>query len=217
MISRQEYMIFKNRLKYILDEDENHVDGKYLVSSLYFEDDYLSMYFDKVDGSKERYKYRLRTYNRDSSFIKFEKKIKSGSYIAKKTLRVDLEKFQKLYQRDYKFLFDEDFDTYNELHYAKLKPFVNISYNREAYLNKLLNVRVTFDHDLRYSFTDLNIFSNESHSRVFDEDLIIMEVKYDEIYPDYIRNIFDLERGCQTSISKYELAIKRENGGIIKW
>ena len=75
VISGQEADLLSGRLGKLFRRDSHGKGhGRYLVTSLYFDDIYDSALRDKIDGTDDRRKYRLRYYGDDVSFIRLEKK-----------------------------------------------------------------------------------------------------------------------------------------------
>lgn len=59
----------EEELQYFLQYDPfvvDRADHQYVVRSLYYDDPLYSAFADKVDGQHSRYKFRLRTYTRES-------------------------------------------------------------------------------------------------------------------------------------------------------
>ena len=70
------YIIKKNVSEAIQNEVKNFTKidsyasskGKYLVRSLYFDNNLFTNFHEKVDGIKKRYKFRIRTYEDHDDF-----------------------------------------------------------------------------------------------------------------------------------------------------
>jgi hypothetical protein len=183
-------------------------DGDYLISSLYFDDIYDTSLYEKNYGVFKRQKYRIRAYNRSSSVIKLEIKSKYGQFISKKSASITLDEYYKILNNDYEFLRDSDnsvkTDYYHQISGNFLKPKVIVDYDREAYILNAGNVRITFDKDLRVGFNSMDLFDpNLIDLAIFSPDILILEVKFDEFLPDYIRGIFRMLRHESSAISKY--------------
>ena len=94
MYMKSETQLFRHELKFIIDESEMEVltrrldaviprdanagSGRYMIRSLYFDDEFESAYEDKLAGVEKRKKYRIRIYNYSESIIKLECKFKQG-------------------------------------------------------------------------------------------------------------------------------------------
>ncbi len=95
-------------------------------------------------------------------------------------------------------------DIYIQMKSKGLKPVVIVDYEREPYVFKYGNVRVTFDIDLRVPLNSLDIFEPAIASKkIFEEDVLILEIKYDKYLPTYIKNLLQIESGHAMAISKY--------------
>ncbi|MGO4375640.1 VTC domain-containing protein, partial [Paenibacillus sp. MCAF20] len=100
-------------------------------------------------------------------------------------------------------------ELYNEMKQKLLRPKVIVDYVREPYVCENGNVRITFDKELRTGLHSLDIFDkNLEPVRAIDENLIILEVKYDEYIPAYIRTALQLEGLNRQSASKYVICRK---------
>lgn len=69
----------RQRLLAVMEPDPHAVDGKYLIRSLYFDNMEDKALREKLDGVNLREKFRIRYYNKDTSFIHLEKKSKHNS------------------------------------------------------------------------------------------------------------------------------------------
>ena len=86
-----------------------------------------------------------------------------------------------------------------------LRPKTIVDYDREPFVFAAGNVRVTLDYNIR---TGINCtdFLNPDCVTVPTENVIILEVKWDEYLPDIIRDIIQLT-GCRTgNYSKYAVS-----------
>ena len=97
--------VMTNKLVNICQRDSfSDADGGYLVSSLYFDDYNQSAFYDKVNGIRDRKKFRVRVYNYESDVIKFERKIKREYATEKSYLRISKEEYEALVNGDVNFL-----------------------------------------------------------------------------------------------------------------
>ena len=97
-----------------------------------------------------------------------------------------------------------------------LRPVVLVDYVREAYLHPAEEVRITFDKQLRSGLLSKDLFNPYVPTiPPFDENLIILEVKYNRILPSYIRDILTTygQGACISAISKYTWCRRFENLG----
>ena len=80
------------RLSSFMKKDSHAGDkGFYSIRSLYFDDHFDSFLDENISGVDEREKWRIRIYDRSSSFISLERKIIHCSSIIKSTLMLKIE------------------------------------------------------------------------------------------------------------------------------
>ena len=83
-------------------------------------------------------------------------------------------------------------------------PKVIIDYERIAYVEEITNVRITFDMKISASYELENFLNGDYQSfYVLPSGINVLEVKFDEILPSYIRNIVESYSFQQNSFSKY--------------
>lgn len=74
-INLREDMVLTGRLEKLFSRDRYAgKDGTYRVTSLYFDTPYDKALREKLDGTDNREKFRLRYYGTDTSFIRLEKR-----------------------------------------------------------------------------------------------------------------------------------------------
>ena len=209
LINHHQYYIIQQRLKSLVAGDPHAgARGEYHIRSLYFDDINNKALYEKLAGIRDRVKYRIRIYNMEDKAIHFEKKIKFGDYIAKLKESLTREMFDRLMSGDIEVFNLPDrpllLEVYKEMKYKQLRPKVIVDYVREAYVCQTGNVRVTFDKELRTGLHSIDIFNKGLHSiRALDHNFIILEVKYDEYIPEYIKIALQLSGLNQQSASKY--------------
>jgi hypothetical protein len=210
-ITEQDYHILRNKLGLILKQDSNSIDQRgYLISSLYFDNVYDHDLIQKNHGIFRRKKFRIRIYNHSDEVIKLEKKSRQGEYILKTSASITKDEYQKILNFDYLFLKEKDKPIYKEFyHYLNseaMRPRVIVNYVREAYVGVIGNVRITFDKELSFISNTIDLFDTHQVSEeVIQYPKMILEVKFDEFLPEYIRQLIQLESHERSAISKYVL------------
>ncbi len=183
-------------------------DG-YHVRSLYFDDIHDRALYEKNFGVFKRQKYRIRIYNKEDSKIRLERKSKYGQYISKETALISKDEYKSLVMDN-----NSDFllmsgnllkrSFYLEINNNLMKPKGIVDYKREAYMLGAGNVRITFDKDLEAVLNDIDIFESKLATvSILPEAVIILEIKYDDFLPDYIRNLIQFTSHDICAISKY--------------
>ena len=203
------YHILRQRLKNVIQMDENMPNGEgYLISSIYFDDMYHSAMSEKVSGARFRKKFRIRSYELSDTFIRLECKSKYDEYISKTSARLSVDEYRQIMNGDYGFLIKRPETVCKELYAYHnvnlLKPVVVVEYRREAYVSPLGNVRITFDKELSASTQTLDMFSKEYHThKVLPNDMMILEVKFDDYLPTHIASVIQSLCSDRSAISKY--------------
>lgn len=218
-ISRKQYEVLSRMMKALLSPDA-HVDpetGEYHIRSLYFDTVFNDALFDKVNGVKDREKYRIRIYNLSDKIIHLECKTKVGQYISKRAVRIPRELAEQLIAADATGLEHTRFgllsDVFREMKTHLLRPVVIVDYAREPYIHPAEEVRITFDKQLRTGLRSIELFNpNLPTIPVLDREQIILEIKYNRVLPPYIADMisFACPEAVQSAASKYTLCRRYE-------
>ena len=212
LISNNDFDFLKHNLNTLLKKDSHCIGDYYTISSLYFDDYNKTSYKQVSDGISERWKYRIRFYNHDDSYISLEKKYKVNGMTNKKSIKITREIFDLILSRNIKVNKSND-PLLNELilkmNTKFLKPIILIEYDRIPYTYKLGNVRITLDYNIRYTNKFTNLF--DSTKKVYYLNEKILEVKYNNFIPDFIRYKIKLNHLEQTSFSKFNNSINDLN------
>ena len=228
---------FRHEYKYILDRKQEILllmraegilqrdlyvreDGAYYISSLYFDDYENTCYYQNESGIDQRAKYRIRIYNHGSDRITLEKKIKSYGMTRKVSCRITEEQCRIFMKGEIPPLpLDADeicIRLFTEMRMYSMLPKVIVSYERIPFVYTAGNVRVTFDRKI-VSASDVSTFLDEDEvvRPILGEGQSVMEVKWDETLPQYIKQYLQLDGLQWTNFSKYYLCRKYStNGGI---
>lgn len=213
-VNYHQYYLIRQRLRFLMKQDK-HADenGEYHIRSLYFDDAENIALQEKQGGIKNRYKFRIRLYNKSDKVLHLEKKIRKNTMIAKEKVAISREILDRLLINDYTVLENESSPLLQQVYYEMknrlLRPKVIVDYVREAYVVKTGNVRITFDKDLRTGLNGIDPFDPNLYPvKVIDDPFFILEVKYDEYIPNYIRDGLQLNGLVQQSASKYTICRK---------
>ena len=210
-----EYHNLRLRLNKVLRHDKyGDVDGNYHIRSLYFDDIKSSALFEKQSGVLTRKKYRIRIYNLNDDVIKLERKNRIGQFINKESVSITREEYNKIISNDIDFLYESKkpllVQFYFEIKENLVKQDVIVDYTREAYVSDISNIRITLDKDLRTGLTNTDLFNKSAPSiKALDEPWMILEVKFNNFLPDYIKNIIQLASNQRYAISKFVICKKR--------
>lgn len=206
------YYYLKNSLSNILDKDTHQIhQNGYFIRSLYFDNLFNKNFIEKINGFNERKKYRIRIYDLDSKKVNFEIKNKINGLIIKESASITGEEANNIiFNEDYDCLLRYKNKILNKiyLNFKKnyYRPVVVIDYIREAFIFFYNNVRITFDTELKKNEIDFNIFSNSMNMIPVLKNKIIMEIKYNNSFPDWIKNTLKISSFEKCAISKYCLS-----------
>lgn len=194
-ISPLQYQVLSRTLKATLNPDPNgDENNQYHIRSLYFDTAYDSALYDKINGTANRDKYRIRIYNFSDQMIRLECKSKFRDLISKRSVRITRDLAEQLISADPTGLESTASglvsDTFREMRTNLLHPVVIVDYLREAYLHPAEEVRITFDMQLRSGLNSVDMFNPYLPTvPPFDHDEIILEVKYNQVLPPYIASL----------------------------
>ena len=218
-IGKPQYLVLKSCLKGVLSLDPNAQKngGEYSIRSLYFDTVFNDAYYDKLNGVKDRDKYRMRIYNGSPDVIFMECKSKVENYISKRSVRIPRELADQLVGGDPTGLeFTQNGllrDICREMRLRFLHPVVIVDYDREPFLHPAEEVRITFDKNIRTGLNAIDIFDPSLPTiPVMDDEMMILEVKYNRALPQYIADLisFACPECVQTAISKYTMCRRYE-------
>ena len=182
--------------------------GSYQIRSLYFDDYFGTAYADKIAGVGARTKYRIRCYNGDDALIRLERKSKRGNYISKQSAVLSRAECDGLIRGDYAFLLAREEPLCAEFYYETvtkiLRPRVIVDYLREPFVYRAGDVRITFDSDVRALPGTYPFFSGrQSGFPATEYGKLILEVKYTDLLPRFIKTLLPGNRMQLEAFSKY--------------
>lgn len=222
LIDSKQMAVLKMRAEGILRRDSHAgPEGSYRIKSLYFDDSTNSCYRENEAGTDPRSKIRIRYYGRNSRSLKLEKKSKVRGMTKKESCILTMEECGLLMRGEIPKISD-DFSTEKQMLLTELKirgltPRVIVEYQRIPFVAPAGNVRITLDSDI-VSSNQVEKFLAESLTRrpVLPTGNSVLEVKFDEFLPSYIKETLFLDSLQWTSFSKYYLCRKYStNGGIV--
>ncbi len=214
LITRRQYVELVERITPYMRYDKYGMDGRYSITSLYFENAKQDIYFETKNKLKYRQKLRLRVYGdtdiNGTAF--FEVKQKHKKVVNKRRLvlplaeayrylnaeqEVDLSSYQTSNPQVLR-----EIDHFRKLY--QLQPEMIVSYDRHAFHGVTdPELRITFDLNLKCRSHDLALEHGPYGKNFIDEDLVVLEVKVNHSVPLWLaRNLQELN--CeQRSASKF--------------
>lgn len=206
-ITACDMLILRQRLAAVAQPDAHAVNGVYQIRSLYFDTPSDTALREKISGISRRAKYRMRYYNNDLSFIHLEQKCKIDGLGYKRSALLSIPQAQALSGGVYHWLDYSGDPLLQEFYYTArtrlLQAKTIVEYTREAYTYPVGNVRVTMDYHIRTGLHCTDFLNARCPMTPAGDEVIILEVKWDECLPDIIRQAVQL-KGCRANaFSKY--------------
>ncbi|MFR3139588.1 MAG: polyphosphate polymerase domain-containing protein [Lacrimispora saccharolytica] len=213
-ISRMEDLVLAGRLSKLFERDSHAgPDGSYRVTSLYFDTPYDKALREKMDGISRREKFRLRYYGTDVSYIRLEKKFKIGGMCGKRSRRISRDQAQALLAGELALPPADEpllLELYSKIQGQQLRPKTVVRYDREAFLFEPGNVRITLDRRIRtgqnpQDFFREDFFREDSCLIQVMDPFTVLEVKYDEMFPEIVEMAVQVPGRQASACSKYAL------------
>lgn len=214
LLSHDTYVSLVDALMPRTKADSFGVDGKYAISSLYFDSPDHAIYWETANQLPVRQKLRLRIYEKAerSTTAFFEIKQKVNNWVHKRRTMLTLEegyRFVELWSRPGPVRIDSSNEQVEReiWHFQKsyrLEPKVIVRYERHA-LESLHDpeLRITFDRKLTCRSGSLRLEAEEREHPFVKPDFVIMEVKAGRSVPLWLSRML-AEFGCgRSGVSKY--------------
>lgn len=217
MLDQETYHQLRTELQNFVVEDEY---GLHTIISLYYDNQFFDLIKQSIEKPTYREKFRIRSYGvpKADSPVFFEIKKKVKGIVYKRRIDVDYKSachFDYTSQKSLPIKENQQ-QIMSEIDWMmstnKLYPRVMIAYDRIALKpvdETLEDFRITFDFDIRYRDTDLDISLGDYGSPVAPEFYCLMEVKSIGSYPLWFSHVlseFHIQKG---SFSKYATTYKR--------
>jgi hypothetical protein len=203
-------------------------DGAYTVRSIYFETANFDYYHEKINGTPNRKKIRIRGYNQAEAgstvFLEIKRKYQTptqkyraplGFEDAKAVFRGrpvsgyvhNSPRYPDAQTNARRFFYH----VYNQ----QLRPSVLVVYEREAYQEKYPtanDLRITFDRELRSAaYPALDELYSESGTKPAMPGYFVLEIKFNQYFPAWILPILDNLALKKQAVSKYIICIESQD------
>ena len=154
IISYSDKITIYNNLKAVASSDQHtNTDNSYIVRSLYFDNFKDKALYEKINGYNEREKFRIRMYNRDTSFIRLEKKYKINGVGKKTSVCLTEEEVKKILKGDTSWMVSSGnallIEFYSKMKSQILRPKTIVEYHRTVFTYEPGNTRITIDDEIR--------------------------------------------------------------------
>lgn len=203
----------------VLDRHGREYENRgYTVRSIYLDTAGLRYYHEKKSGLRVRRKLRIRGYNdlKRGDWTFLEIKRKTQDRVSKNRAPVYFEAVENLFatgdvdrhvihNRHYPGAFDDARRFFYHVYRYDLVPTFSTVYEREAFFGRFdPTLRITFDRGLRgRSYPALTDLYDDTYNRPVRPGFAIMEVKYNTLFPGWLRPILGIEGHRNEALSKY--------------
>lgn len=215
----KKYIITHEQYQLLIEALEGHIVpdafGESTINNIYFDTpDYrlIRASIEKPTVYKE--KLRIRSYGvptpESKVFVELKKKYKGIVY----KRRVDMtyeEAIRYLYRHEAPPSPSQVTAEINSFlaFYRKLRPAVSLFYDRTAYYSKDdPELRLTFDTNIRYRNTQLDLSRGDYGTVIMDRSTYILEIKCIDAMPLWLTRELDRLKIYPSSYSKYGTAYK---------
>ncbi|MBQ6868009.1 MAG: polyphosphate polymerase domain-containing protein [Clostridia bacterium] len=190
--------------------------GEATIYSLYFDTPDFRLIRQSLERPVYKEKMRLRSYGMPDDdtevFLELKKKYKGRVY--KRRIEFSYSQIKDFLLHGGKIPGDSQITREIEyfMHfYGNIAPRVLVCYDRSAYFAKEdSNIRITFDKQIRYRFTDVLPDKGDSGELLLPKDMSVMEIKFYHSVPQYVSDALTSLGIFPHSFSKYGAAYNTE-------
>lgn len=225
ILTKEQY----EKIAYLLS---NHIKvdeyGLTTIQSIYYDTPNNFLIRRSLEKPEFKEKLRLRSYGLSTDnkkvFLEIKRKYEDVVYKRRITLK-EKEANEFLYGNSIypdKQIAKEI--AYFKKYYKDLKEAMVILYDRVAYVDNNSDLRITFDHNIKYRVDDLNLHTSLDGNLILNEGDVLMEIKTANAFPLWLARLLSENKIYKTSFSKYGKAYmieeaKKLNGkrGKLTW
>ena len=193
-------------------------NNAYMISSVYLDSENFKLCRESLDGTKNRFKLRVRCYTDDPDYPRFfEIKRRVNTIIIKSRARVMYNSVNPLLNGSMVALPDHDTESENlrqfllYMNSINAIPAVGIQYMRQAYEGIVDDrVRITMDRELSFNVTRNALVKNSGPGwqHLPLDNKVILEIKFTGTYPAWVDRLVKYFGIKTQSVSKYARSIQ---------
>ncbi|MBO5032102.1 MAG: polyphosphate polymerase domain-containing protein [Lachnospiraceae bacterium] len=211
-VQEADLSVIENKVAAVMELDfHSGQSGNYEIHSLYFDDYKDTCTRENEAGISRRFKYRIRYYGKNPDILKLERKEKMDGRCYKESVLITKDTCCRILEGRVDELYWETDNPLLKEFYVHMmtrlfEPKAIIDYERAAYVEEIANVRITLDKNISVSDSTENFLSGDYLSYPIQEKKEhVLEVKFDDILPGYVKNVISNKNLQQSSFSKYYL------------
>lgn len=204
MLTREQYRTIRLGMAFYMRPDEH---PRYTIGNVYYDTADYALIRASLERPIYKEKLRVRSYgvpgDGDAAFVEIKKKFDGVVY--KRRVTVTAAEAARWLDGGSAPL---DSQISREIGYFLQSydpaPAVYIAYDREAYAGRENSeLRITFDTNLRWRDTDVDLRAGESGSPILHDDSVLMEIKIPGTAPLWLARLLSESGAVPTSFSKY--------------
>jgi len=216
LITLQQAEQFKSALRaYLVPDEHGNNNGRYALTSLYYDSPDLRCYWEKEYGLRFRRKLRIRRYETDDPlteetpiFLEIKQRIDRVTQKRRAVLTYG-NALRLCNDRQLPECAPEDRATLEEIYVFlwqyNLRPVSIVRYDRQAFIGTEYDIglRVTFDTDLSFQSHRLHLHEGPSSLPMLSPNQVVMEIKVNERMPIWLTELIADHNLKMVRISKY--------------
>jgi hypothetical protein len=218
LVSEAQALAITRYIAPLVSPDRHPAGGSYRIVSLYLDSPDLLLCRQSLEGVKNRFKLRIRSYAEELSdpcFCEIKRRVndvisKTRAVVSPRTLG---ELVSPVVARELRSA-DACGALEQFLYYRRLigaRPTLFVRYQRQAFEGSAPNrVRITLDRDLEYATPhERRLCVTGSPWRpIHREGVVVLEIKFTGFYPAWVSRLAGMFNLWRQSISKYALLLR---------
>ena len=207
ILTYRQYLLLRQRALQVLTPDAHGSAGTYTITSIYYDDPLNTALDEKLDGLAFHSKFRARTYDYDTGFVRLERKDKQGILTNKISSVIPWQQLPLVTQPGaWEQVEGSTRELLQQMQAKGLQPVVAVRYIRDAFFHTGSDLRLTFDRELEAIPPDPQALRDPDFHGipVLEPGSVVMEIKYGSYLPTFLRKLTRV-RAPQLSLSKYAL------------
>lgn len=205
---------------YMVVDQHGKQNGRYALTSLYYDSPDLRCYYEKTDGLRFRRKLRIRCYDMNEMFneespVFLEIKQRVDRVTQKRrtvltygdALRLCNDRQMLEHNPEDELFLNE---VYAFVWQYNLQPASIVQYDRQAFIGTKYDpgLRVTFDTSLAFQTYPLYLHESPTNLPMMPANRVVVEIKVNERMPHWIADLVKQNNLQMTRISKYCCSIE---------
>ena len=159
---------------------------------------------------KARHEFKHSLNYGDADYIMLEKKSKAHGMCYKRSVKLTATEAAALQSEDLFWMVNDERELirelYSKMRSERLKPKTVVDYIREPFICAAGNVRIMLDRGIRTGLYSTDFLNDSLQTVKAGDELVLLEVKYDQFIPDYITNVLQMRTRRAAAVPKTRCA-----------